>query len=143
MVLALPDDFFKGWQWQAGDRAIIFHGKEISILGKQNEYIWYYDRGELVFSIDFIKNDIAMVHVNDLRPIPSQKQLQDMLISPKLQPHSNLWTIFRTFEDFFRSETMRFHNLGIALDDSFEMLWLKYVMQTKFKAEWRDGNWIY
>lgn len=72
-----------------------------------------------------------------------QDQLQEMLFNKKYTIDKNILDIVHLFEEFVLSEILRYHNMRFRCEDSFEVLWLKCVMDTKYKLEWRNGTWIH
>ena len=150
MVLALPNELFKEWEWNAGDRAII-SGKEVLVLGPQNEYIWYYDRGELVFSREYIKNDIAMVHKQGIRSLPKQDQLQDLYIKFQIAHNKvsegKAFTLFvGHFADFIMRKHDSCYNIGENWDgdddlvelNSMDIWTLQFVAEIIYGLVWNS-----
>lgn len=72
MVLALPDEFFEGWEWKHGDQFIVSYCDEPDV--------YYIGDCGLVEGKphDIVSEDYFEIK-GEIRPLPSQKQLQDMI----------------------------------------------------------------
>ena len=79
MILALPNEFFKGWGWKDGDSFIRLYDGHIGYLGN-------YKIDEL--SVQFTWGSTWAGCLEDIRPIPSQGQLIGMISN-----HSMLKTV--------------------------------------------------
>lgn len=75
MVLALPDEFFEGWEWQAGDKALV-NNEVWTVFGGNTNGMVVIGENLQLFSIGNL--DFSYKIGEKARPIPSQEQLQKM-----------------------------------------------------------------
>lgn len=124
MVIALPPEFFEGWQWKAGDEVLHKH----DYLGEwENEYIL--DNG---IARVISKNDgnVFGLYI----PLPSQKQLQSMLDLSPIDFINDL--------NEYAQEPM-FPGMGNEqFKTDMECFTLAYVMDRKFKMNWDGEKWV-
>jgi hypothetical protein len=140
MALALPDDFFKDWKWQYGDQFITYvwkHGEQIP------------ENVRIIGDSDLLEGKVGRWLLGDfidyackMRPLPSQRQLQDMLINPKTPIDLDVWKLLEEFQKFVSVELIRHHESGVYLENSFDVLWLKFVMFYKYKMLWKREVWV-
>lgn len=75
MVLALPEKFFENWKWQEGDTLLIKHVDSdwcIYHIGSKSEN----EPDGVIDGYDFNNPDWFIK--NNIRPVPSQEQLQKL-----------------------------------------------------------------
>lgn len=155
MVLALPDDFFENWRWKAGDKGLIIsEEREVIMLGQTGQLIWYYDRGDLLFNPEYVKNDIATIEINYIRPLPNQEQLQEMLITfhithNKFSRKRAILHIMGHWADYL----MRKHNFEYDKIDrnqdyeyfgnpeDFDILMLRFTVGIILMLGWNGSSW--
>lgn len=148
MVLALPDEFFSGWEWKEGDKGIL-DGEEVLFLGNIREIAWYYGRGEFEFSINHIMHDIAMCTLKDLRPLPSQRQLQEKLhkhfigcmVSVSDDDKYVYYYMLAGFEQFVKN-TIEQETFDVMKEFDLDCLWLLYAMWLLYDKKWDGEKWI-
>lgn len=132
MILALPDEFYEGWEWKAGDEV-------------------YARNWNMEFLVSFVSpNGVSATKLNSLtptvtinpdvpineniRPIPSQEQLQQIMdMSP-----------IGFIEDFYEYAQDPLHE---GMDASIfyidlNCFTLAYVMDRKYKKYWDGESWI-
>jgi len=151
MLLALPSDcpLCKEWQWSAGD-------------------IVYFKNWDMLFLIDFASpNGVSAVKLNSLtptfeinpdvpindaiRPIPSQRQLQDIAkktIEEKYKQDfidhglPEKWDDWRLLIDFYNVIHDSFYRVFHPGEYTFEMMWLQYLMWISDKRRWNGEKWV-
>lgn len=82
MILALPDEFFENWEWRTGDKAVnILNSRIITILWATEPDIWKTERYAMYYSrqTPFSKEGSTKIKLCEIRPLPSQEQLQEMI----------------------------------------------------------------
>ena len=150
MILALPDRFFEGWEWKEGNRVLstkdIDDQKTEGILTSFNTGMWSKDRIVLVNFLDPCKEpDLRLeeyFYLGNLRPIPSQEQLQKKCIDfeNKDNPYSRS-------NDF--SISKRFIALVIEGDlvqnienKPLKVMWLEFAEYVIYGKTWDGEAWI-
>lgn len=140
MVLALPEEFFKDWEWNVGDLAITYTGSEILLI--TDPLIQQFGYPNRIEAMRFSKiKSYEILYMEDLRPIPNQKQLQQMLID-----YENKDNIYWKSNDFSISE--RFIAVVVEGDlvndienKTLDEMWLEFVMYLIFEKVWDGGKW--
>ena len=135
MVLALPDEFFEGWEWKAGDKAItITSHREVMIIS--NELISKSKYPGFIKVIYPYSDDDTpeFLKIHHVRPIPSQEQLQQIM---DMGPIGFI-------EDFYEYAQDPLHE---GMDASIfhidlNCFTLAYVMDRKYKKYWDGESWI-
>lgn len=130
MILALPEDFFKDWKLEIGDLVIA--------IGPNKVMKFYSDDGKELGghwkTVVYLDSGSTVAICNELRPIPNQKQLQEML---NLSPIKFIEGIFK----FASSKIPKDADLSIYSID-MECFTLAYVMEMKFGKYWNGENWV-
>ena len=76
MVLALPDEFFEGWEWKEGDRFILINRKKGKIVDYQDGTIGdsVLENGEVgyIWTSGYSGECGFEKYDSELKPIPSQ-----------------------------------------------------------------------
>ena len=124
MILALTDEFFDGWEWNAGDRAILLddhYKREVLVINTHYQIISS-RVAKLLFpgSLEGCKTE---EHITRLRPIPRQEQLQKL---------SGLdWDLY-------------YHDLvkNYSEYNSAEQAGLAMIMYTKCGKIWDGEQWL-
>lgn len=145
MVLALPDEIFENWKWEAGDKGLIISEKrEVIMLGQTGQLIWYYDRGDLLFNPEYVKNDIAAIEINYIRPYPNQEQLQELIQNCwlKLDPTVQSYGVVKYFCNWFHANWVSYPAYKEVETESINSIWLRYTMWMIYKKEWNGDSWI-
>lgn len=142
MILALPDEFFKDWEWQAGDKLFHKKDKELYMVSRVTEKIYAYqferDPSRL---ITFFTPGWRCV-----RPIPNQEQLQEILksrptkLKEKFSAHcpdkiTDGWLLL------FFNEYIEFLSPSIW-NIEFRGFWLMFVMFVLYDQEWNGSEWL-
>lgn len=124
MVLALPPEFFDGWEWKAGDKVLHKH----DYLGEWKiEYIL--DNG-IAHVLSINNGNVFGLYI----PLPSQKQLQSMLGLDPIHLIDDLY-------EYAQEPTWPgMDNEQFKTD--MECFTLAYVMDRKFKKYWDGVKWI-
>ncbi len=126
MILALPDEFFAGWEWQAGDKALSINDqykRELLLLTtapikKLNSN----DNVKLLFSHS-VDGVTVEEYIFNLRLVPSQQQLQKL---------SGLgWDLY-------------YHDLvkNYSEYDSDEQAGLAMITYMKYGKIWDGEHWV-
>lgn len=140
MILVLPDEFFKDWKWQVGDRAITLNHKNREAMVVAFN-VW--SDPKIIHVLFFgMEGYTYLQSLEFLRPLPSQRQLQDMLIDPKNPIDLEVWKLLEEFQKFVSAELIRHHERGVYLENSFDVFWLKFVMFYKYKMLWKREAWV-
>ena len=148
MVLALPGDFFAGWQWQAGDRAIIPDGREVINIDSQLRQQMH--AGNMIAAIfsESAYNEYDLFHLNDLRPVPTQKQLQSIIKQHWLKSDDTVkdYDVLVFFQDWFRARYGSNYTYGLRYkeieNESIDCIWLRYTMHVIYNKNWNGEVWI-
>ncbi len=144
MVLALPESFFDGWKWQAGDRAILMddrYKREVIVISSRNQIVSR-KMVNLLFP-DAFDESKTEEYVSRLRPVPSQKQLQDILLTYDHDDcgfMSELQALFYWFNYWVKGEN-QMNGFRNEFSD-FDQLWLAFAMHTLHGETWDGENWI-
>lgn len=129
MVLALPDKFFEGWEWQAGDK----------FLSQDSEGKWsIHSIGDKLlrngvigwcFQCSFSGCEF------ECRPLPTQEQLQSICMKIiQCSPRD----LLRFFEAWLYEDEIR----PVIKFENFNDLWLKYAVWVWGRKEWRGSEWV-
>jgi hypothetical protein len=128
MILALPDEFFKDWKWQAGDYALRvgYDTHPIVMIVRQ-----LYTNGEVMHGVynailPYIDCHDIVVDIERLRPLPNQEQLQKM-VNPD-------WV---TAYDLFYKWTY----LNPQRTKDPKEKWLQLVIEKKYGLNWDGDKW--
>jgi hypothetical protein len=159
MVMELPNEFFTDWQYEDGDKFwltlddidldispskdhgeyTVFDGK-LATDGVHDTENWYYVKG---FSLQ------------EGRPIPSQGQLQEMLINFNMKNNAmsrkrailhvmGWWADYLTTKHDFEYEKIQryedYNELGDPED--FDILMLKFTVGNLLLLQWNGKKWI-
>ena len=84
MVLALPDDFFNGWELEDGDQVYLFKDTDDYTCSEKHGLYTIFDNLLANDGVTYTENwHYATWMISDglIRPIPSQKQLQCLIRS--------------------------------------------------------------
>ncbi len=129
MVLALPDEFFKGWEWKAGDYALLIrNNKEIRFI-RSNGIL----NQALFTGLDDVTK-VYMVGFDQIIPIPSQERLQKMLIDKMGWSQRSLLIHVNKWFDY-----IIINSLPV---ESFEIELLKFYQYFINDCEWDGEKWI-
>lgn len=144
MILALPDEFFEGWEWQAGDRAVnISNNRMIMILWATEPNIWKKERYACYYNYhpSFSNEMGSKITLSEIRPIPSQEQLQDIILKKfhenglDITDREGLY-IFWRLQDWLHGQD--FKEMAYL---RFECIWLKFLMYLNGKT-WNGESWV-
>lgn len=136
MVLGLPPEFFEGWEWNAGDKAILIddHYKRTVIVINTTPQIYTQklERAELLYP-GSMNQEFITEAFDRLRPLPSQKQLQSML---DLSPINFIEDLYEYAQEPLLPgmDTEQF-------ETDMECFTLAYVMDRTFKIYWDGEKW--
>lgn len=131
MILALPNDFFEDWEWRTGDKAVKILNNEIVVfLWKAEEHAWYYN-----YHPSFSNEMSSAIKLCDIRPLPSQEQLQNKIIKSQNCKPSDVFNLFQTWYYIYSHQK---DNTGF---NSFKEAWLHCYMWLE-KKEWNGEKWV-
>lgn len=119
MILALPDEFFDGWEWKHCDYGINLDNIEKGRVIPLEEM--FHTEFKILYVDSFFK-DIEWILKDRVRPIPSQEQLQKL---------SGLdWDLY-------------YHDLvkNYSEYDSAEQAGLAMIMYMKYGKMWDGEHW--
>ena len=120
MILALDDEFFDGWEWQAGDKALV-NNEVWTVFGGNSNGMVVIGENLQQFSIGDL--DFSYKIGDKARPIPRQEQLQKL---------SGLdWDLY-------------YHDLvkNYSEYNSAEQAGLAMIMYTKCGKIWDGEQWL-
>ena len=120
MIMALPDEFFEGWEWQAGDKAIVNNNTWTVFGGNTNGMVVI---GEDLKQFSIGKLDFSYKIGDEARPIPSQEQL---LKISKLDWDLYYYDLLKRYSDY----------------DTAEQAGLAMIMYTKYAKKWNGESWV-
>jgi len=136
MVLALPDEFFAGWEWKYGDAFLLKEnsGWNVYHIGEyllENGKIGF----ENVWDGDFVYED------HEIKPSPNQEQLQELILKIKKEreasdSYEDVWNL-SDFHEFIDT-----HNIEWMHLKSLNCMWLEYLMDFKYNKKWDGEKWI-
>ncbi len=147
MVLALPEEFFKDWKWQVGDRAISTNhdNKEAMVVDFD---VWTDPKVIHVLYFGMV-GYTYLQSLDFLRPLPSQRQLQEMLINFHMKQNGfsrkrailhiiGHWADYlMSKHDFEWKKIERNENYDeIGDPDDFDILMLKFTVGIILMLEW-------
>jgi hypothetical protein len=145
MVLALPEDFFKDWEYKDGDMYYLIDDDEYDPSSEHGLYVVY--DGMLCWGCHDTENWIC-VDWNRLngRPVPNQRQLQDILMAHK--PHKvesfvgDLHALFFNFRTWIQNDDEdSWWDFRDELEN-FDQAWLCYAMEVLYNKNWNGEKWI-
>lgn len=142
MILALPDEFFEGWEWNYGDTFILKVASDKWIVHHIGDF-------------ELINNDIGtwtpiggcestFEKVEEARrPIPSQEQLQDIMKKHwfKLDSTVQSYGVMKYFCNWFQAHWIRYPDYKEVENDSITSIWLRYVMDFIYYKTWDGERW--
>lgn len=131
MILALPSNFFENWEWQNGDR---FLHKELGSKFWNEKAIGDHEVTSGNTVLYFIP-DYQDVLEGEIRPLPSQKQLQSLAIR-KESDSSNVFILIE-FTAYVKERGYKWYK-----NKSMECLWLEFLMDTKHHFDWKKDKWV-
>jgi len=143
MILALPDEFFDGWEWQAGDKALSINDqykRELLLLTTAPlEKLNYNDNVTLLFphSVDGVTVE---EYIFNLRPIPRQEQLQKIakkLLENEAKREVTNLELLKEFYYFCGD-----HCAPEYKDETFGCLWMQFIVMHRDNKLWIEGNWV-
>ena len=143
MILALTDEFFDGWEWNAGDRAILLddhYKREVLVINTHYQIISS-RVAKLLFpgSLEGCKTE---EHITRLRPLPSQEQLQKMLIDfenkDSKYKHSNYFII----SERFIAVVIEGDLVADMENKTLTEMWLEFVVYLMRNKTWNGTKWI-
>lgn len=139
MILALPDEFFAGWEWKAGDKYLINYGDywDIGFIGDSS-----IENGEAGYY--FITVGEFQKFREELRPVPSQEQLQELIQNNwlKLDPTVQSYGVLKYFCNWFRANWVSYPAYKEVETKSINSIWLRYTMWMIYNKEWNGESWI-
>ena len=143
MILALPGDFFKDWQWHIGDKALcldsLSRGEVIIMDGICHGLV-------KVAWVDRIFLETEQECIDRLRPVPSQKQLQSIIKQHWLKPDATDYDVLVFFQNWFRVIYRSNCTYGIKYkeieNESIDCIWLRYTMHVICDKTWNVEAWI-
>lgn len=121
MVLALPDEFFEGWEWKAGDKV-------------------YARNWNMEFLVSFVSpNGVSATKLNNLTPtitinpdVPINENIRPILSQEQLQKISKLdWDLY--YYDLLK----RYSDY-----DTAEQAGLAMIMYAKYAKKWDGEAWL-
>ena len=129
MVLALSPKFFEDWQWKEGD---VFLHKELGSDFWNEKVIGNHTvSGNTVM---YIVGEYEDVLDGEIRPLPSQKQLQNICMNLiQCSPQE----LLRFFEAWLYEDEIR----PVVDFEDFDDLWLKYTVWVWSRQEWDGEKW--
>lgn len=145
MILALPDEFFDGWEWQAGDKAvnilnnriIVFLWKTEPDAWKTESTVWYYN-----YYPSFSNKESSSIKLSEIRPFPSQEQLQKMLIDFENEDskykHSNYFII----SERFIAVVIEGDLVADMENKTLTEMWLEFVVYLMYNKTWNGEKWL-
>ena len=129
MLLSLPDDFFINWQWHIGDKALcldsLSRGEVIIMDGICHGLV-------KVAWVDRIFLETEQECIDRLRPVPSQKQLQECYAV-------NGFTFIHMLHIFSEERISR---VGCKIPYDVDCITLAYIVYLKYDKEWNGETWI-
>jgi len=152
MILALPEEFFKGWKWKDGDTFLYRPAQEdeweIYHIGSFGTMV---NNGVIVFAT-LIED--ATPSQGKYRPVPSQEQLQNLLI--KFHMIHNRCTRKRAILHImghWADYLMRKHDFEydkierneayeyFGNPEDFDILMLRFMVGIILMLEWNGDSW--
>jgi hypothetical protein len=137
MVLALPEEFFKDWQWKEGDQFLYRYNK---LEPFESYYIGSFGVGVENGQIVTATNVEGETHdAGEYIPIPSQKQLLNIYKEKENCQFESLALL--EFANWLESIVSLDHSFCLKYQESNEIL-LLFVMYKCFDKVWNGSKWI-
>ena len=114
----------KSWKHTAGDYFIYYNGEWVLINKDTKKKKWKKETGYYIFGM------VGLIEGNLNIWLPRQDQLQEMVNEPQ----------FLLGEKFHRFVYIKY-GVYCANFNSFEQLWLAFVMKEKYNKTWNNNNW--
>lgn len=146
MVLALPDEFFEGWEWKEGDRFILINRKKGKIVDYQDGTIGdsVLENGEVgyIWTSGYSGEYGFEKYYSEIKPIPNQEQLQKKCIDfenvGKRYTHSNDFSISKRFIALVIEGDL----VKNIEEKTLNEMWLEFVEYLVFGKKWDGESWI-
>lgn len=135
MVLALPEGFFKDWEWQEGDQFIDLKDHDIGYIG------------QYIIDNNIVKgmwNDGGYELENEIRPFPSQERLQELILNNflKFDETAKTYDVITFCCDWFQAHYTFEQPDKEVENDSGKSIWLRYAMSVIYQKMWDGEAWI-
>jgi len=135
MILALPDKFFKNWEFEDGDQFYLTEDYEYYPSSK-NYKTYTIINGKLASNI-YAPEEWRCVSLDLGRPIPRQEQLQDMVINkfngiPEIQLLESFYSWVNTQR--YVDKKFEFHSIKCSM--------LRYAVLMLLRKEWDGEKWV-
>jgi hypothetical protein len=125
MIISLPEEFFEGWEWNAGDRAITLTSHREIMIVSNPSMRQYSDWGEAIFPYSD-DNTHDLFKKTDISPLPTQKQLQE-------KSTLDWWT--------FYSAIVHKSDIKYGKDESCECACLRQCVWILYGKKWNGEKW--
>jgi len=128
MILALPEEFFDGWKWKEGDQFLRYNHecKYVEIQGHVGNYALYSYTGKICNI-----NETGDYVEGDLRPVPSQEQLQKM-------SGISAFTFIHMLHSFSEDQLQ----YGNKIPYDINCITLAFLVNLKYNYIWDGEKWI-
>jgi len=151
MILALPDDFFNGWELEDGDQVYLFKDIDDYTCSEKHGLYTIFDNLLANNGVTYTENwHYAIWIISDglIRPIPSQKQLQSIIKQHWLKSDDTVkdYDVLVFFQDWFRARYGSNYTYGIQYkeieNESIDCIWLRYAMHVIYNKTWNGNAWV-
>ena len=146
MILALPDEFFEGWEWKEGDRFILINRTKGKIVDYQDGTIGdsVLENGEVgyIWTSGYGGEYGFEKYYSEIKPIPSQEQLQKKCIDfenrDKRYTYSNDFSISKRFIALVIEGDL-VHDIE---NKTLKEMWLEFTEYLVYDKMWNGEAWI-
>lgn len=128
------EEIQKDWKPKNGDYIYFLNSVGVIIMEPSGNWSVFSDKIDL-----FAYSSIGNNYMKDSIWLPTQEQLQEMILDNPNADFQPLWLLnkFKMFTD-----TINIGSLGTGIEDSFNELWLAFVMKEKYNKIWNGKDWI-
>jgi len=131
MILALPYKFFEGWEYKLGDSILI--GGEVAYTGVVGVYRREVIRCDVLVGVGF---------ESDIRPIPSQEQLQNKIINHVNKKHPHYECNDFTLSKKFIAYVIEGDLVQNIENKPLKVMWLEFAEYVIYGKTWDGEAWI-
>jgi len=137
MILALPDEFFDGWEWTEGDKFLCrepYYGEESIIHPIGYEWNVHTIGDHELRDNEIYKGDYELAYrkrKEKIRPLPRQEQLQKM-------SGISAFTFIHMLHSFSEDQLQ----YGNKIPYDINCITLAFLMELKYGKHWDGDHWI-
>jgi hypothetical protein len=143
MVLALPGEFFSGWEFNDGDQ--VYLTEEIDDYSPSDVHGLYTVFDRLLAHDGILDTEnwlyVRAVDCKNGRPIPSQEHIQKMILDNQEKQTGNRYNDFALLNLFNKYINSNIFTYAPVTYSAVE-LWLQYAAWEIYNMKWDGEKWI-